>query len=68
MDIDEGVAGKPRYWEVNLLTPAAHASKKANNTRQRLIDAAKQFPKGESKTSIFKTSKLKSGSRHANRV
>jgi len=61
VDIDEGVAGKPRRWEVKLLTPAsARENKKANRTRQRLIDAAKQFPKGESKTGIFRTSKLKS--------
>lgn len=61
MDIDEGAAGKPRHWEVDLLTPAdARENKKANKTWQRLIDAAKQFPNGESKTGIFRTSKLKS--------
>ncbi|MEN6407191.1 MAG: AAA family ATPase [Thermoguttaceae bacterium] len=61
VDIDEGIVGKPRHWEVSLLTPAnARENKKSNKIRERLIDAAKQFPNGESKTGLFKTSKLKS--------
>jgi hypothetical protein len=66
VDIDEGVSGMPRCWKVQLSTPhQARAEKGARSIRQRLLDAARQFPNGETKTVIFETAKLKSD--HATR-
>ena len=51
----------PRHWKVLLSTPdEARAEKKANSIRQRLLDAAREFPGGETKTIILETAKLKS--------
>jgi hypothetical protein len=35
--------------------------KKAGNMRQRLLDAAAEFPKGETKSVLFKVAGLRSG-------
>jgi len=61
VDIDEGVSGEPRHWEVSLSSPTdARTEKKARSIRQRLLDAAREFPNGETKTRIFNAAKLKS--------
>jgi hypothetical protein len=59
-DIGEGVSGLPRYWKVTLSTPdTARANQKAGSTRQRLLDAAANFPQGETKTVLFAAAKLR---------
>ena len=61
VDIDEGVSGLPRYWKVAFSTPdEALTEKKVGSIRQRLLDAAREFPEGETKTTILETAKLKS--------
>lgn len=61
VDIDEGVSGEPRHWEVSLSSPSeARTERKARSIRQRLLDAAREFPDGQTKTGIFETAKLKS--------
>jgi hypothetical protein len=51
----------PRYWKVKFTTPQeARAEKKASATRQRLLDAAREFPEGQTKTVILETAKVKS--------
>jgi hypothetical protein len=61
VDVEEGVSGMPRHWKVMLSTPHdARVEKKARSIRQRLCDAASQFPKGQTKTAILETAKLKS--------
>jgi hypothetical protein len=61
VDIDEGPSGEPRHWHVTLSTPAdARAEKKAGSIRDRLLDAAREFPKGETKTTLFQTAKVRS--------
>lgn len=58
LDIDEGTA--PRHWSVDVLTPdEARKEKKADNIRQRLINAASNFPNGETKTAIILAAKLR---------
>jgi hypothetical protein len=62
----KGVSGMPRHWEVKLSTPHdARAEKKAGTTRQKLLNAASQFPEGETKTGIFTRAGVKST--HASR-
>lgn len=61
VDIEEGVSGRPRHWKVLLSSPdEARAEKKTVSIRQRLLDAAREFPAGETKTAILETAKLKS--------
>lgn len=60
VDINEGLSGFPRHWKVMLSTPnEARVAKKETAIRERLLDAAQKFPKGESKTTIFNTARLK---------
>ncbi len=67
LDVDEGPAGSPRTWKVDLIAPAqARADKKGASIRQRLLDAAREFPNGETKTGILDTARLKSD--HATRT
>ena len=62
VDINEGIAGLPRHWKVELSTPhEARAEKKVGSVRQRLLDAIREFPAGETKTVILETAGLKSG-------
>ena len=61
VDVDEGIAGLPRHWKVELSRPdEARAEKKAGTIRQRLLNATREFPDGETKTVIFEMAKLKS--------
>jgi len=60
MDVNEGPAGDPRIWEVELSTPdEARAEKKADSIRSRLIVAALNFPAGETKSVLFDVAKLR---------
>lgn len=57
LDIDEGVSGMPRHWKTKL-SPASEvraekAEKKASQIEQRLLDAARHFPDGETQTQIL---------------
>jgi hypothetical protein len=61
LDIDEGVPDLPRYWSVALSTPEeARAEKKSGSIRARLLNAAREFPAGETKTALFTVAGLKS--------
>lgn len=61
LDIEEGRAGEPRRWEVSVSRPdEARAAKKENTVRQRIYDAAREFPAGETKTGILTVAKVKS--------
>jgi len=61
LDVEEGVSGLPRRWQVELSTPEeAREEKRADTTRQRILAAAKEYPSGETKTVIFDTAGLKS--------
>jgi hypothetical protein len=67
LDVDEGPAGSTRTWKVDLIAPTqARADKKGASIRQRLLDAAHEFPNGETKTGILDTARLKSD--HATRA
>jgi hypothetical protein len=60
VDVSEGVSGEPRHWKVTLSTPdVARAEKKAGSIRDRLLDALRQFPQGETKSTIFAVAKVK---------
>ena len=60
VDINEGVSGEPRHWNVELLTPdEARVEKKGGIIRQRLLDAMREFPEGTTKTLLFDTAKPK---------
>ena len=64
VDIDEGVSGKPRHWSVDLSSPAeAREEKKGDTVRQRLLDAAREFPAGETKSTILETAGKRSDPR-----
>jgi hypothetical protein len=61
VDIDEGVAGEPRRWDVRISTSVeAKEAKKSRTVRDRLIAAAREYPAGETKTTILETAGLKS--------
>ena len=46
--------GLPRVWNVELQSPStARAEKKSNSIRDRLLDAMKNLPAGDTKTAIF---------------
>lgn len=61
VDVEEGIAGAPRRWEVSLSRPEeARAVKKENTIRQRILDAAREFTGGETKTGILTVAKVKS--------
>jgi hypothetical protein len=64
LDIEEGVSGEPRRWEVSLSTPDnARAEKKAGGIRERLLAAAGEYlASGETKTCIFETSGVRMNS------
>jgi hypothetical protein len=67
VDIDEGVSGEPRHWSVELSTPAeAREEKKGGSVRQRLLDAAREFPEGETKSTILDTAGMRSEPRVRN--
>ena len=60
VDITEGESGTPRRWEVTLSRPdEARADKKTHTLRQKLVDALREFPSGQTKTAILQTAKLK---------
>ena len=63
LDVDEVmVDDMPTGWTVALSTPnEARSAKKAGNMRQRLLDAAAEFPAGETKSVLFKVAGLRSG-------
>jgi hypothetical protein len=61
VDIEEGRSGLPRHWEVTLFSATeARTEKKAAPLRKRIVDAARKFPNGESKTVILDAAKAKS--------
>jgi len=61
LDVDEGVAGEDRYWDVVLSSPSeARTEKKASTVHQRILAAMEQFPKGESKSRILKAAGVRS--------
>ena len=61
IDVDEGPSGQPRHWKVSLSTPSeAREEKKENTVRQRILDAAREFAQGETKTGILTVAKVKS--------
>ena len=67
VDIDEGPSGTPRHWKVELSTPTeAREEKKGGTVRQRLLDAAREFPEGETKTTIIETAGMRSDLRVRN--
>ena len=58
VDIDEGT--RPRHWRVELSTPSeARDEKRGGTIRQKIIDAARNFPGGETKSVIFQAVNLK---------
>ncbi len=62
LDISEGPSGSPRKWEVELKSPSdARREKKGDSIRDRLLEAAKQYPAGETKTTLIKTARLRWG-------
>jgi hypothetical protein len=61
VNVEEGVAGELRRWEVSLSSPSdAREAKKGGTARQRFMDAAREFPLGETKTTLFETAGIKS--------
>lgn len=59
VDVDEGVPGKPRHWKATVSTPEEVREKKESPTRrERILNAAKQFPDGESKSVIMAAAKV----------
>ncbi len=60
LDINEGPSGADRHWNVELSTPdAARREKKAGSIRDRFLDAAREFPNGETKTVLFQAAKVR---------
>jgi hypothetical protein len=61
VDVDEGLLdNRPTAWIVSLASAGeARAEKKADTIRQRLLDAARNFPAGETKSAIIDTAKLR---------
>jgi hypothetical protein len=61
LDVEEGIAGMPRHWNVILSSPnEAREEKKADGIRQRILDAMKEFPNGQTKTGIYTVANLRS--------
>ena len=61
VDVDEGVSGMPRHWNVVFSTPSeARTEKKVTSVRQKILYAMEQFPKGECKSKILKAAKVRS--------
>jgi|GEM_PF-1330790 len=61
IDIHEGDSSGPRSWKVEVSTPhEVRTEKKAATWRERLLDAARQFPDGETKTGIFRKAGVRS--------
>lgn len=61
LDVEEGISGMPRYWNVMLSSPdEARAEKKAGSVRQRILDAMREFPLGQTKTGILTAANLRS--------
>ena len=60
LDIDEGPSGEPRRWDVSLSSPSeARAAKKIGCKREKLIDAARNFPGGATQTDLTGVSGLR---------
>jgi hypothetical protein len=54
VDIDEGLAGLPRHWEVVLSSASeVRTEKRVKSIRQRILEAMANFPKGETKTPLL---------------
>jgi hypothetical protein len=61
VDIEEGISGIPRHWEVTLCSAdEARTEKKVSSLRERILNAAREFPNGETKTVILDAAKAKS--------
>ena len=61
IDIEEGTDPKNRTWDVRVFPPdEAQAEKKTDSVRQRILDAASDFPGAETKTAIFTVARLRS--------
>ena len=61
VNVEEGVSGLPRVWNVELQSPStARTEKKSNSIRDRLLDAMKNLPAGDTKTGIFTVAGLRS--------
>jgi len=62
VDVDEGVY-PDRYWDVELKTPSeARAEKGLLGAREKIINAIRAFPDGNSKTAILQTANVKNNS------
>lgn len=61
LDVDEGMAGEERYWDVVLSSPSeARTEKKVTAVRQRILTAMERFPKGGCKSEILKAAGVRS--------
>jgi hypothetical protein len=64
LDVDEGFSGgRPHHWKVALSTPSEVCEKKearkADSHRQRILEAAKKFPDGDTMSVILATAGVK---------
>jgi hypothetical protein len=63
LDADEGPSDQPRYWKVKVLMPKEaqeeKAAKEAVPRRQRIIEATRTFPEGNSMSRILAKAKIK---------
>ena len=51
LDVEEGTDCDDRHWNVELLSAEdAKREKKCSNIRERILEAASNFPDGETKT------------------
>ncbi len=61
VDVNEGLSGEPRYWEVDLSSPSeARAEKNSETARQRILNVMREFPNGQTKTPLLKAAKVRS--------
>ena len=61
LDIEEGTDSSNRCWNVKVFSPEeARTEKKSDSIRQRILDAASDFPGAETKTAIFTVARLRS--------
>ncbi|NUQ61168.1 MAG: AAA family ATPase [Pirellulales bacterium] len=61
LDVDEGPSGEPRHWKVSLSTPSeAREEKRGGTIRERILNAAKEFALGETKSELLRVAKVKS--------
>lgn len=70
LDIEEGPSGLPRHWQVTVSTPSEvceeKEAKKAVPLRQRILEAAKKFPDGNTMSVILATAGVKHDKKASN--